>query len=185
MSLLTVPLTPRFTSNGVPCHRPELDLKIRTARGAHASERKVRFIVDSGSDVTLIPVHVAKTYQIEFDESKHSTRPVRTLGGSLDGFDGFVHVQLLGRWYRWPCFFFLPFTETYGPSSEHPGQSGSRQHQQPPSSLSEWMQRTFRAPGRPKDSVRKKSARLLLGRAGFLASFCIAIRDGHLTISNS
>jgi hypothetical protein len=138
-------LTPRFNSadsfkrllvsqTGLACDRAQVEIEIVTA---HGGTKKLRFICDTGSDLMVIPVYVARREGIRYREGYPGTLG-SSVGGSTRCYYDFVqlHSSLSGRMHRWVCAF--------------------------------------------ADSLQ---ARLIVGRAGFLDDFSVAIQGGHVVVS--
>jgi hypothetical protein len=96
---IEIPLRERVVSR-VPCLRAEVMLRARTRFGDFVP---VPFVVDTGADLTVIPVSLAERDGIPFPRTPAGV--ARGLLGQLPRFLGTFHVALAGREYDWPCSF--------------------------------------------------------------------------------
>jgi hypothetical protein len=102
----------QVTADGVPCPAPELTLRVRTRYGDYT---EVRFWVDTGADLSAIPVPLARAEGIPFDPSVPST--ATGLVGAATKYLGRIHVLLAGVEHDWPCNFIeVPRTAAAGRS---------------------------------------------------------------------
>jgi hypothetical protein len=99
-----VKLSPRSVLAGrFPCAIPEITVLVRTSLG----NAKLRFVVDTGADITTIPMWLAQQERI--DVSPHAIQ------GSVTGLHGqtvgkvcdLITFQIAGVRYQWPCDFIL------------------------------------------------------------------------------
>lgn len=96
-----IPLVP-LVKFGIPCPRPEVLLEVRTRDGDFLA---LRFVVDTGTDITTIPLPRAETYALAFERSEQTRVAFQGSGGAGVGHLGMMVVRLGGREYTWPCCF--------------------------------------------------------------------------------
>lgn len=110
-------LTPRVIRDRVSVPRPELELhvRIKTERG-HAWE-PLTFVIDTGADVTSIPIPVATELGIEFDRSDDPSR-MSTQHGGFPGHPGRIKVMVDGHTFDWLCYFTEVAADTNAPSDD-------------------------------------------------------------------
>jgi hypothetical protein len=89
--------------DGLPCDSPELPLDIVTSYG---DTTRLRFFFDTGADLMVIPVYVARYVGIRYSEDHPGTLG-SSVGGSTRCYYDFVQVRssLSGRTHRWVCAF--------------------------------------------------------------------------------
>jgi len=88
------------TIGGVVCPFPLLTLRVRDRYGGFVP---IRFRIDTGADVTTIPVTKARNDRISFREGQPGR--AQGLAGVVGLFRGRIHVLIAGRGYDWPCNF--------------------------------------------------------------------------------
>ncbi len=102
---LRVPLVERSV-RGRRCDRAELMIRVRLRPpGANPeAERPFTFIVDTGSDATVVPAWLAERHHIPF---VRAPRPdvLTGLGGQLGGSWGAITLFLVEEWITLPRFF--------------------------------------------------------------------------------
>lgn len=162
-----IPLVPR-TRYGEPCPVPQVTLDVHTEQFGFLP---FDFIVDTASDFSTIPAAHADEYTIPFLRIERPV-PVNTGGTEAYGHPGKIRIRLGGRESRWTCFF------TEAPEQQLvenvQGPPGQRRLKRPPRDYARWEQKQLR---------RMRKPTLVLGRAGFLAEYAIAIDSTHLTIT--
>jgi hypothetical protein len=122
------------TQAGLGCDYPQVRITIVTSSG----DTTLRFFYDTGADLMVIPLYVARHVGIPYRE-EFPGMIGSSLGGGVRCYYDFVQVRssLSGKTHRWVCAF--------------------------------------------ADSLQ---ARLVVGRAGFLDDFAIAITGHHLIVSH-
>jgi hypothetical protein len=88
-------------------------LWVRDRLGTYA---KVRFCLDTGSDVSALPISLARLEQIPFPRDEAARGTAAGLVGSVDRYRGSLTVRIAGIDYTWPC----EFLDTTGPLSADP-----------------------------------------------------------------
>ena len=94
------PLVPRFNTgsgvkallanqDGLPCYFPQVAIEIATL---HDEARTLPFFYDTGSDLMVIPVYVARHHGIRYREEYPGTM-ISSVGGSARCFYDFVQVR--------------------------------------------------------------------------------------------
>jgi hypothetical protein len=96
-------------SGGVACPRPEVTLWVRTR---YLDYTPVRFVVDTGADVTGIWTSVARQEGIPFPQDVSTRGRAGGLVGAVDSFRGALRVRLRGEEFDWPCDFLTPPPES-------------------------------------------------------------------------
>jgi hypothetical protein len=131
--------------------------------GASSRFLRVPFVVDTGSDVTLIPVAFARDHRLVGYDPATVRVPLSTsLNGVLDGYWGQVQIQVHNSVTSLPCFYYT----TVGTGRAVAGEPGRRHR--PNGREDGWFDRFCRTllafvPGRSHPS---SSAPCVLGRAG-------------------
>ncbi len=89
--------------DGLRCDSAELTLEVVTVAGDTA---KLRFFFDTGADLMVIPVYVARHEGIAFRQDYPGTL-ASSVGGTTRCFYDFVQVRssLTGKTHRWVCAF--------------------------------------------------------------------------------
>jgi hypothetical protein len=106
---LGIPVVPQVKF-GIPCPRPEILLEIRTRTGDFLP---IRFILDTGNDITTLAALRAARYDIPFELGEsNKVRFQGSTGGGV-GYLGAVVVRVFGHEHTWPCCFTEPLP---GPS---------------------------------------------------------------------
>lgn len=161
---------------GLECPRYLVPLRLP----APAAELRFTFVLDTGADLSLVPLEFAEQFRIQYDrDAVPEAHPV-TLTGRLAGHTGQVNARLriaeagIDVTFPLPCFFYqsspLAASTTGGPAR--------RMVVRPPGDLDEWEARTFgsTAPaplGRP----------LILGRLGFLSRFRVLLHHDQFLLA--
>ena len=156
-------LTPRKILHGVLCPRPEMKIPIRVATSASSRFTPMPFVIDTGSDVTLIPISVARDYRIvgyELNSAKASL--ATSINGVLEGYWGHAEIRLESAVICLTCFFYI----TSMPGRAISGEIGFRHR--PEGQEDKWIDRLCRLLVRfiPGNSRPSSDAPLVLGRAG-------------------
>src|SRR5206468_6446302 len=100
---IRLPLIPRYSARfGCVCSRAEIVMEVRARSGNFVW---MRFIVDSGSDITNISVAKARAFDLEFDDSSENEVDITSATGHGRGYRGAVAVRFHGLEFRWPCAF--------------------------------------------------------------------------------
>jgi hypothetical protein len=88
---------------GLRCDLPQVAIEIDKGQNLTTT---LRFFCDTGADLMVIPVYVARRVGIPFREDHEGTL-ISTVGGSARCFYDFVQVRssLSGRTHRWACAF--------------------------------------------------------------------------------
>jgi hypothetical protein len=94
----------RRTLGGVACDRPEVTLWVRSRYGDYA---KIRFVVDTGSDFTAMPIPRAQEEGIAFPQAPAQRGTAGGLLGRVEKYLGSVHVRIGGEEFDWPCDFLV------------------------------------------------------------------------------
>jgi hypothetical protein len=172
-------LEPCRTERGHDCARPILRLPVRTVNNGLTEYLRLRFLLDTGASTTAIPVARARNYHIPFEMDEPLARCF-SLASPLDGYWGVINVILLDERIMLPCFFYQPRQELVEPHQKSgligPFTQYEVKRSTPPATLADWE---LQSSGKPVPV----QPTLLLGRAGFLDRFSIAIRSGKLRIA--
>jgi len=165
-----IPLEDRIVS-GKTCHRPELELSVRSALFGRL---KLAFVVDTGSDFSSIPLARIEEYGFSYETVDKGVE-IQTTEGHAVGYPAHVEFDLFGRKSHWVCFLTKPANP---PSAQsHPtleGSRGLRLVSRTPTTIEEWQRRQLDSPRIPP---------CILGRHGFLDEYSIRIKNGYLTVS--
>lgn len=86
--------------NGGLC--PLVTINVRTRQGGY---KGILFCIDTGADVTSLPLPLAEAKGIPFPREEHSRGTASGLVGSVPQYRGFVNVRLFGEDFTWPCAF--------------------------------------------------------------------------------
>jgi hypothetical protein len=81
---------------------PLVTILVRTRYGTWAP---IRFTVDTGADVTAIPIPLAQDEAIPFNRSESVRGVASGLVGSVERYRGHLQVRLFGEDFLWPCDF--------------------------------------------------------------------------------
>jgi hypothetical protein len=172
---------------GFRCDQPSVYLPVDTENGTFA----LRFILDTGSAITLIPVALANRLGVVFPEERAGPNDCpRTLHGRLEGHLGDIQSTFLGQELRIPCFFYDPPP----PQPSHPthqgvvappsatGPPGQRRTRRPPPEDEDWIEEWIDAmAGAGHESPANRPS--VLGRLGFLNRFHVLIERTQTTVS--
>src|SRR5260370_21956514 len=96
---IRIPRQMRFVK-GIACHRPAVTLRVRSHYGDFAT---LPFFIDTGADLTSIPIALAAKEGIPF----RRTAEVMTRGlvGQTASFRDLIEVAIGNYEYSWPCYF--------------------------------------------------------------------------------
>ncbi len=149
--------------------------------------------VDTGSDITLIPIEWVSEYGLALNLIELTVRTYRTSSGSDGfGFRGNVQVRLSGRQFSWPCLYTLPPAVTeleeatallndlnlarvrQPPPPAKPGSGVAKTLTHHVTTLESWMRRAC-----PDLQLRP----ILLGRQGFLEDFEVLICSDYMQLT--
>jgi hypothetical protein len=89
---------------GIDCNRPDITLWVRSRYGDYA---KIRFVVDTASDFTAIPIPQAQEEGIAFPRAPAQRGTAGGLVGRVEKYLGSVHVRIGGEEFDWPCDFLV------------------------------------------------------------------------------
>lgn len=161
--------------------RPELAVELRLETGRWI---KLPMIVDSGSDMSIVPLEWVTEYELAMNLIEPRVRSFRTSSGAVGyGYRGNVQLRIAGEQFSWPCLFSLP-PDTTEPQAEvllekiliapvanaarQPDRAGNRV-----TSVESWIRNAF-----PEFQLRPA----LLGRRGFLEKFEVLICSDYLWV---
>ena len=173
MPRLTFPHIPHVR-HGYPCPQPRVDMPIDTIHGTF----RMRFILDTGAAITLIPTTLAARRGIIFpSEPAEPHDSPRTMHARLTGHLGEIETTFLDRALRIPCFFYVPPAEPpLAPGDELP--DGGRRRRaigRGPRDVEEWIDETTTGGvGLTHPCV--------LGRLGFMNRFHVLIEPQQTTV---
>ena len=95
--------------------RPELAVELRLETGRWI---KLPMIVDSGSDMSIVPLEWVTEYELAMNLIEPRVRSFRTSSGAVGyGYRGNVQLRIAGEQFSWPCLFSLP-PDTTEPQAE-------------------------------------------------------------------
>lgn len=97
-------LTPRVIRVGIPVPRPELELHVRVQPDRGPAWEPLTFVIDTGADVSSIPIPVATELGIPFERSADPRR-MSTQHGAFPGHPGRIKVTVDGHTFDWLCYF--------------------------------------------------------------------------------
>jgi hypothetical protein len=95
-------LTPRTLRDGAICLRTEIDLLVKINTPIEPWI-KIRFIIDTGADVSLIPYQFAIDNGIPVD--RDSAAVMTTIAGRVQSYRGRMTVFHEGSTFQWRCYF--------------------------------------------------------------------------------
>ena len=102
---IRVPLVPTRLSTGFSTLRAVVELLVQTQTGF----RPVKFVIDPGAGLTMLPVRVARQYRIpiplQSTELMVNTAAGRVRQRAYASFLGIRVPGLPGRNFQWPCHF--------------------------------------------------------------------------------
>ena len=146
-----------------------------------------KLLVDSGSDLCIIPIEWVTEYNLTMKLVETNIRSFRTSAGAIGyGARGNLELRIAGRPFFWPCLYSLPPNNSETEASEllerilrmrlilssptvPPAIGRGR-----PRTFSDWMKQQFpileRRPG-------------ILGRRGFLEDFELILTHEQMTIA--
>jgi hypothetical protein len=84
------------------CPAPLVTLLVRARYDTFAP---VPFIVDTGADVSALPIRLAQHEGIVFPQTPAVRGIARGLVGAVDKYRGSIHVRACGEAFDWPCDF--------------------------------------------------------------------------------
>jgi hypothetical protein len=93
-----------------------LTLEVRTRYGTFAP---LFFVVDTGADVSALPVRMAQQEGIAFPQTPAVRGVARGLVGEVEKYRGSIHVRAFGAGFDWPCDF-LAVPDRGGAGATHP-----------------------------------------------------------------
>jgi hypothetical protein len=82
------------------CDRPEVTLRVRSRYGDYAL---VRFVIDTGADLTTIPIDLAQTEGIAF--RRHAPGFASSLVGRARHYQDEITLLIGAEPFVWPCLF--------------------------------------------------------------------------------
>jgi hypothetical protein len=98
---------------GIGGQRPIVKIRVRSRYGDFTV---VPFCIDTGADLTAIPVSLAEDEGIAYPRDEHSRGRSGGLVGAVDRFRGSVHLRLFGEDFTWPC----DFVDSPRPTTQRP-----------------------------------------------------------------
>jgi hypothetical protein len=96
-----IPLSPR-NLRGYFYGVPVVTFRVRTRYGTWSP---VRFVVDTGADISGMPISLARAEAIAFPETEEHRGQAIGLAGAIDQFAGSIHVRIGKEDFDWPCNF--------------------------------------------------------------------------------
>jgi len=100
---IKIPLVRRYSRRfGCGCPRAEIVMEVRTRDGDFVS---MRFILDTGSDITTISVARARAFDLEFDDAPENEVDITGSTGRGRGYRDAMTARIQGMEFRWPCAF--------------------------------------------------------------------------------
>jgi len=170
--------------------RPRLSVDLRTQGVDGAPWVAVPLIVDSGSDISIIPVEWVSEYGLALNLAEASIRSYRTSSGAESfGIRTDLDLKLDGKLWRWPCIYSLPtnmslevaegFLEQLVISNQLPRIDSKRPRATPARTAVDTIEDWFRVVGSNQNSERPG----LLGRKGFLDEFEVLLCNQYLRVS--
>jgi hypothetical protein len=94
---------------GIGDLRPLVRINVRSRYGDCAP---IPFCIDTGADLSALPVFLAEQRGIAIPKSEHSRGRVSGLVGSVDRYRGVIRLRIFGEDFAWPC----DFVESQGPA---------------------------------------------------------------------
>jgi hypothetical protein len=106
-------LQPSPSGTGIGGQLPIVTINVRSRSGALSA---LHFCVDSGADLTTIPIDLAEEAGIAIPRS-HLTRGRSSgLTGTVEHYRSVIHLRMFDEDFSWPCV----FVEGRGPASRLP-----------------------------------------------------------------
>lgn len=96
---IRIRLSPRRVGS-IDCPRPEVTFQVRSRYGDFVD---IRFAVDTGADLTTIPVWLAEEHGIPFRRAVQGS--AIGLLGSVEKYRDSIHFRISGEEFDWPCDF--------------------------------------------------------------------------------
>jgi hypothetical protein len=161
---------------GLECPRYLVPLRLPTP----TAEPPFEFILDTGADVSLIPIDFAEHFHIQYDRDEVTEAQPVTLTGRLAGHTGLLNARLrvaeagIDVAFPLPCFFYQSSATT----SATTGTPARRMVVRPPGDLDEWEARTL---GSTEPAPTGKP--LILGRLGFLSRFRVLLHHDRFLLA--
>ncbi len=93
----------RPLAGGVSYDCPEITLLVCTSLG----EFEARFVVDTGADLTAVPMELARRERIDISAGAVQGQATGMHGQRVAKLRDWITVQIAGIRYRWPCDFIL------------------------------------------------------------------------------
>jgi hypothetical protein len=94
---LDVPLESLDLLRGIWSPQPIVSLPVRS----DGHEARLRFLVDTGAAITMIPKWIADAHGLPNDRRRHY--PLQGLGGTAEAYLHEFKVFLCGAWHSLPC----------------------------------------------------------------------------------
>jgi hypothetical protein len=98
---------------GIGGQRPFVTILVHSRYGDFT---KLWFCIDTGADLTVIPIPVAEQEGIGFPRDEHSRGRAGGLVGAVDRYRGSVRLRLFGEDFAWPC----DFVDSQRPTLQEP-----------------------------------------------------------------
>lgn len=98
-----IPLVERHVG-GMACSRPLVTLRVATPYGF----TEVHFWFDTGADVAMIPIPLAREKGIAFTEAEAVRGTATGFVGRTTRYRGTLPVLIAGERFAWPCDFLVP-----------------------------------------------------------------------------
>jgi hypothetical protein len=108
-----VPLRRSEDGNERGDHLPLVAVSVRSRYGDFVP---IRFCVDTGADLTAIPVPLAEEVGLYVPRASEALGTASGLVGKVNLYLGTVRLRIFGEEFTWPC----AFTEATGPTSRKP-----------------------------------------------------------------
>lgn len=160
--------------------RPELPVHLRTQS---AGWLRLSLIVDTGSDLSIIPIEWVHEYDLTMNLIESNVRSFRTSSGAESfGFRGNLQIKIQNESFSWPCLFSLPSGVDIHQAEDFlqdllfvPVTANRPNHRngQRSTTVENWMRLMF-----PEFHLRPA----LLGRRGFLDDFEVLICSDLLRV---
>jgi hypothetical protein len=106
-------------------HEPQIKLvrkpylrvgvQVLDPRSGRTKYRSFRFVIDTGSNLTLFPQSVADHYNVVYDKVGSQEISLQTAKGYTSGQLAKIKLNILGKEREWPCCFTTPEPGSNGP----------------------------------------------------------------------
>ncbi len=163
---------------GLECPRYMLPLRLPTA----TNETVFQFILDTGSDVSLIPADLARAWRLQFSSQDILDASPKTILGKLPGITRVIMAKLhapddeMCNEFPLPCFIY----ETPTTAVESKGSTAAKTIPRSPKDLAEFERMLVDPDYTASDPPRRSP--IILGRLGFCSKFRLFLHGNRCIV---